>query len=53
VVKLTAFRIIAWARKHDRLLTVIGALVIFLTFTTKEFYRDRAKELGSSIATAQ
>jgi hypothetical protein len=36
-------------RKHHRLLTFIGALIVFVTFVVKEGLRDHLKDLISSI----
>ena len=39
--------------KHDRLLSVCGALIIFLTFLTREGFRDELRELVDSIDAAE
>lgn len=39
--------------KRDRLLTVLGALVIFVTFIVKEIYRDSARDLGIALQAAR
>jgi hypothetical protein len=39
--------------KYDRLLSVLGALIIFLTFLAREGFRDELKELVDSIDAAQ
>jgi hypothetical protein len=38
-----------WVKKHDRLLIIIGALVIFATFLVKDIYHDKAADLRSAI----
>jgi hypothetical protein len=38
-----------FARRHDRLLSVAGAFIIFVTFLVREGYRDELKELVDSI----
>jgi hypothetical protein len=40
-------------RKHSRLLTFFGALIVFVTFVVKEGVRERLKELVDSIDAAQ
>ena len=46
-------RLKRFVRKHDRLLSVFGALIIFLTFLAGEKFRDELKELVDSIDTAR
>jgi hypothetical protein len=43
----------AFIKRHDRLLTIIGALVVFVTFIVKEERRDELKEIVAAISTAQ
>jgi hypothetical protein len=42
-----------FTRKHDRLLSVIGAIIIFITFLVREAIRDDLKELVNSIDAAE
>lgn len=42
-----------FARKYDDILTVIGAIIIFGTFLVKEVYRERDKDIESTLHTAQ
>jgi hypothetical protein len=42
-----------FVHKHDRLLSVFGALIIFLTFLAREGFRDELKELLDSIDAAE
>jgi len=42
-----------WAKKYDHLLTIVGAIIIFLTFLAKEVFRDEATELHNSIEVVQ
>jgi hypothetical protein len=41
--------LISLFRKHDRLFTVIGALIVFLGFYVKEGVQERTKDLSSSL----
>ena len=40
-------------KKHHRLISVAGALILFVTFLAKDAKRDRLKELGDSIDSAE
>ena len=40
-------------RRHSRILTVLGALIVFVTFVVKEGLRDRGKDLLASVESAQ
>src|SRR5712671_5092203 len=42
-----------WLRHHNRLLSVLGALIAFLTFILKEGFRDYLKDLAGSIGSSQ
>jgi hypothetical protein len=42
-----------WFRDHDRLITIVGAIVIFVTFLIKEWYGDNLKDLKQSIDSGQ
>jgi hypothetical protein len=44
---------IPFVRQHDHLITVVGALIVFLGFFVREVYRDRSKELSSEIRETQ
>jgi len=46
-------RVRKWAQRHDRLLTVLGALLIFATFLVKDIYSEKAKTLEASIQSAK
>jgi hypothetical protein len=39
--------------RHNQLLTVIGALIVFVTYVVNDVHRERLKEMASSIAGAQ
>jgi hypothetical protein len=43
----------AFVRKHDRLLSILGTIIVFATFMIREGYREDLKDLASSIAEAQ
>lgn len=43
----------AFARSHNRLLTFVGALIVFFTFVIKEGLREHLKDLVDSIDSAQ
>ena len=40
-------------KTHDRLLSVIGAIIVFATFVVREGLRERLKDTSDSIAAAQ
>lgn len=40
-------------RRHNRLLSFVGVLIVFITFVVKEGLRERIKDLADSIGTAQ
>jgi hypothetical protein len=42
-----------FVRNHNRLLTFIGAFIVFTTFIVKEAVRDNLKEYTDSIKIAQ
>lgn len=46
-------RVKRFIHKHDRLLSTLGALIIFFTFLAREGFRDELKELVDSIDAAQ
>jgi hypothetical protein len=46
-------RLKRFVHKHDRLLSVFGALIIFLTFLAREKFRDELKELVDSVDAAE
>lgn len=43
----------SYVRAHDRLLTFVGALIVFTTFIVKDGLRDRLKDLDDSIERAE
>lgn len=45
--------IFRWANKHDTLLTVVGAFVIFGSFLAKEVYGERARDFEASVRQAE
>jgi hypothetical protein len=45
--------LVTFLKKHRRLLTVAGALVLFVTYTVKEGLRDRVKDQLASLTAAQ
>ena len=42
-----------WFHDHDRLVTVVGAIIIFVTFIAKEWYGENLKDLKQSIDSGQ
>lgn len=46
-------RFVRWLRKHHRLLTFVGALIVFGTFVVKDALREQLKDLVDSIDSAQ
>lgn len=46
-------RLREYLRRHHQWLTLIGALIVFLTFLVNDVLRERLKEMASSIAYAQ
>lgn len=42
-----------WFHDHDRLVTVVGAIIIFVTFVAKEWYGENLKDLKESIDSGQ
>jgi hypothetical protein len=43
----------SWLKGHSRLLSLVGALVVFVTFVAKEGIRERMKEVTDSIEGAE
>jgi hypothetical protein len=46
-------RLKTFFRRHNQWLTIIGALIVFLTFVVNDILRERLKDMASSIANAQ
>jgi hypothetical protein len=42
-----------WLRDHDRLMTILGALIIFATFLLRDWYAESLKDIKDSVDTAQ
>jgi hypothetical protein len=42
------FTLKGFIRRHNNVLTITGAIIVFLTFTVKEELRDKAREWGES-----
>jgi hypothetical protein len=51
--ELPHFDLGAFLRKHNRILTFVGALVVFLTFVIKEGLREHLKDLVEALGSAQ
>jgi hypothetical protein len=43
----------SWLKRHGRLLSLVGALVVFVTFVAKEGIREHMKEVTDSIQGAE
>jgi len=43
----------SWLKRHSRLLSLVGALVVFVTFVAKEGIREHMKEVTDSIEGAE
>ena len=46
-------RAVRWIRRHQRMLTFVGALIVFGTFIVKDALRDQLRELGDAIKSAE
>jgi len=42
-----------WFHDHDRLVTIVGAIIIFVTFVSKEWCGENLKDLKESIDSGQ
>lgn len=49
----TVTRFVALLRKHNRVVTLVGALIVFATFVFKEALRENFKDLADSVERAE
>lgn len=42
-------RVLVFVRKHGRIVTFLGALIVFMTFVTKDVWRERIKDSSDSL----
>ena len=47
------FKLRGFFRRHNKVLTIKGAIIVFLTFSVKEELRDKAREWGESLRTGE
>jgi hypothetical protein len=52
-VKAFISRVKVFIRQHRQLITVVGAIVVFFTFVTKEIFRDELKDSVDSFSKAE
>jgi hypothetical protein len=48
-----AFSFRSFVQRHHRLLTFLGAVIVFITFIVKEGIRERLKNIGDSVSSAE
>src|SRR5690242_14835307 len=47
------YKALKWIRRHHRILTFAGAVIVFATFIVKDAIRERLRDLSESIKEAQ